>query len=156
MGDRFRLLGRLIAKALQDNRLLDIHLSPLLYRLLACPVTSVGGLLTRTELSQVDPALAKTVSKLSSMLQQKQAADSDSSLSAAAKSAAIAAINYDGAPLESLYLDFTCPGHPDVELCEGGKDKAVTLDNLEEYIDAVVDATLGGGIKAQVLALRAG
>jgi E3 ubiquitin-protein ligase TRIP12 len=133
----------LIAKALQDNRLLDINLSPLLYKLLACPAASVGSLLTRTELSQVDPALAKTVSKLSAMLEQKQAAESNSSLSPAKRASAIAAINYDGAPLESLYLDFTCPGHPDVELCEGGTGKAVTLDNLEEYIEAVVDATLG-------------
>ena len=138
----------MIAKALQDNRLLDIHLSPLLYRLLTCPAASVANLLTRTELSQVDPALAKTVGKLSTMLEQKQAAQSNSSLSTAAKSAAIAAITYDGAPLESLYLDFTCPGHPDVELCEGGADKAVTVDNLEEYIEAVIDATLGSGVKA--------
>ena len=49
--DRFRLLGRLIGKALQDNRLLDIHLSPLLYKLLACPEGSVTQLLTRNELS---------------------------------------------------------------------------------------------------------
>ena len=154
--DRFRLLGRLVAKALQDNRLLDIHLSPLLYRLLVCPAASVSTLLTRTELSQVDPALSKTVGKLSTMLEQKQAAESNPSLTTAAKAVAIAAIKYDGAPLESLYLDFTCPGHPDVELCEGGADKTVTLDNLEEYIEAVVDATLGSGVKAQVLALRAG
>ena len=35
--DRFRLLGRLMGKALQDNRLLDIHLSPLLCAPFPCP-----------------------------------------------------------------------------------------------------------------------
>ena len=30
------------------------------------------------------------------------------------------------------------------------------MENLGEYIDAVVDATLGSGVHAQVLALRAG
>ena len=90
------------------------------------------------------------------MLEQKEAIESDTSLSAAAKSAAIAAITYDGSSVDSLYLDFTCPGHPEVELCEGGAEKAVTMENLGEYIDAVVDATLGSGVHAQVLALRAG
>jgi E3 ubiquitin-protein ligase TRIP12 len=37
---RFRMLGRLLGKALQDNRLLDIHLSPLLYKMLLVPQCS--------------------------------------------------------------------------------------------------------------------
>ena len=44
----------------------------------------------------------------------------------------------------------------DVELIRGGADKTVTLDNLGEYIEAVVDSTVGSGVYAQVMALRAG
>ena len=66
------------------------------------------------------------------------------------------AIRYEGEAIESLYLDFTYPGLPHVELIRGGADKTVTLDNLGEYIEAVVDSTVGSGVYAQVMALRAG
>ena len=66
------------------------------------------------------------------------------------------AIRYEGEAIETLYLDFTYPGLPHVELIRGGADKTVTLDNLGEYIEAVVDSTVGSGVYAQVMALRAG
>lgn len=40
----------------------------------------------------------------------------------------------DGCAIEDLGLDFQLPGHPHIELKKGGKDLAVTLDNLEEYL----------------------
>jgi E3 ubiquitin-protein ligase TRIP12 len=43
-----------------------------------------------------------------------------------------------------------------VELKAGGKDIVVMCANVEEYLQLVVDATLGSGIKAQVEAFRSG
>ncbi len=40
----------------------------------------------------------------------------------------------DGCIIEDLGLDFVLPGYPHIELKKGGKDIAVTLDNLEEYL----------------------
>ena len=40
----------------------------------------------------------------------------------------------DGCPIEDLGLDFVLPGYRNVELKKGGKDIAVTLDNLELYL----------------------
>jgi E3 ubiquitin-protein ligase TRIP12 len=40
----------------------------------------------------------------------------------------------DGCSIEDLELDFTLPGYPNIELKKGGKDKRVTLENLEEYL----------------------
>ena len=42
---------------------------------------------------------------------------------------------YDGASVEDLCLMHTLPGYEDIELCRGGRDKLVTLDNLENYIN---------------------
>jgi len=43
-------------------------------------------------------------------------------------------LTVDGCLIEDLELDFVLPGFPDIELKKGGKNIAVTLDNLEEYV----------------------
>ena len=43
-------------------------------------------------------------------------------------------LTMDGCSVEDLALDFVLPGYPHIELKKGGKDIAVTLDNLEDYL----------------------
>jgi len=43
-------------------------------------------------------------------------------------------LTVDGCPIDELELDFVLPGYPDIELKKGGKNIAVTLNNLEEYV----------------------
>jgi hypothetical protein len=45
-------------------------------------------------------------------------------------------------------------GYPDYELKPGGSEVAVDASNVEEYLSAVVNATLGEGIAAQLTAFR--
>lgn len=45
-------------------------------------------------------------------------------------------------------------GFPDYELKPGGTDIAVDAANVEEYVDAVVQAMLHGGIQHQMAAFR--
>ena len=52
-------------------------------------------------------------------------------------------------------LDFTLPGY-DIELRPGGKDIEVTSDNVKEYIQEVIDATIGTGAAMQAKAFREG
>ena len=40
----------------------------------------------------------------------------------------------DGCSLEDLELYYVLPSNENVELCKGGKDIQVTLDNVEEYM----------------------
>lgn len=47
---------------------------------------------------------------------------------------AIDSLAMDGCSIEDLDLDFVLPGYPNIELKKGGKDIALTLDNLEEYL----------------------
>ena len=51
---------------------------------------------------------------------------------------ALDSLSIDGCSIEDLDLDFTMPGHPNIELKKGGKDKPVTLENLEEYLQVVL------------------
>lgn len=48
------------------------------------------------------------------------------------------------------------PGYPAYALCPEGVDTPVTPSNLQQYLDAVVDATLGTGIAGQLGAFREG
>ena len=57
--------------------------------------------------------------------------------------------------VEDLALDFTIPGY-DIELRPGGRDFAVTSDNVEEYIAEVIDAIIGKGAMLQAKAFREG
>ena len=50
----------------------------------------------------------------------------------------------------------TCAGCPEYELAAGGEGTLVTPANVEQYLAAVVDATLGSGVAAQLEAFRAG
>lgn len=43
-------------------------------------------------------------------------------------------LTVDGCTIDDLALDFVLPGYPNIELKKGGKDIAVTLYNLEEYL----------------------
>ena len=47
---------------------------------------------------------------------------------------ALESLTLDGCSIEDLGLDFILPGYAHIELKKGGKDIAVTLDNLEEYL----------------------
>ena len=56
--DLFRLLGRVVGKALQDSRLLDIGLSPAFYR------AAVGGAaLALPDVAAIDPALGQSLAR---------------------------------------------------------------------------------------------
>ena len=47
---------------------------------------------------------------------------------------ALSSLSVDGCSIEDLDLDFTLPGYANIELKKGGKDRQVTLENLEEYL----------------------
>jgi hypothetical protein len=54
------------------------------------------------------------------------------------------------------FVNIQVPGKPSVELLPGGKDTAVTLDNLGKYVDAVTRTILVEGISRQFAAFQSG
>jgi E3 ubiquitin-protein ligase TRIP12 len=92
VGEHFRLLGRSIARALQDNRLLDLPLNPVFFR------AALGKPLDLYDISQVDPALGSSLEKLA------QAA------AAHAAAGGVGDVLVDGCQVEDLCLSFTLPG----------------------------------------------
>lgn len=103
------------------------------------------------DVSSFDPQLGHTLERMRAAL-----AAHTSHTSHTPSGAANGELKIDGVPVSDLCLTFTLPGYPDYELVPGGGDVEVTADNLGHYIDAVVDATLGSGIEAQLKAFREG
>ncbi|XP_076931834.1 E3 ubiquitin-protein ligase UPL3-like [Bidens hawaiensis] len=140
--EHFRLLGRVMAKALQDGRLLDLPLSPAFYKLV------LGQELDLHDISLFDGEFGKTLQELQALVSRKQYLESIHDQNE------ILNLRFRGVPLEDLCLDFTLPGYPEYVLKTGDDD--VDLNNLEEYISLVVDATVKTGITRQMEAFRAG
>ncbi|KAI5388006.1 E3 ubiquitin-protein ligase upl3, variant 2 [Lathyrus oleraceus] len=140
----FRLLGRVVAKALQDGRLLDLPLSVAFYKLV------LGQDLDLHDILYIDAELGKTLQELNALVCRKHNIESIGG----GYTGTVANLHYRGAPVADLCLDFTLPGYPDYTLKPG--DEIVDLNNLEDYISMVVDATVKTGITRQLEAFRAG
>ncbi|XP_056160889.1 E3 ubiquitin-protein ligase UPL3-like [Syzygium oleosum] len=140
----FRLVGRVMAKALQDGRLLDLPMSPAFYKLV------LGQELDLHDIISFDAEVGKVLEELHALVCRKQFLESSSDNN----QDAIADLRFRGARVEDLCLDFTLPGYPDCILKSG--DETVDVNNLEEYLSLVVDATVKTGIARQMEAFRAG
>ncbi|KAG5064939.1 hypothetical protein AAZX31_04G003500 [Glycine max] len=140
----FRLLGRVMAKALQDGRLLDLPLSVAFYKLVLCQDLDLHDILF------IDAELGKTLQEFNALVCRKHYIESIGG----SYTDTIVNLYFHGAPIEDLCLDFTLPGYPEYTLKPG--DEIVDINNLEEYISLVIDATVKTGIMRQIEAFRAG
>ncbi|KAJ0235097.1 HECT domain-containing protein [Hirschfeldia incana] len=143
---RFVLLGTVVAKALHDGRVLDIAFSKAFYKLI------LGQELSSFDIHFIDPELCKTLVELQVLARRKKVFSESQSDSGAAK----CDLSFRGTKIEDLCLEFTLPGYSDYVLTPYSANDMVNLDNLEEYIKAIVNATVYNGIQKQVGAFRSG
>ncbi|XP_043712874.1 E3 ubiquitin-protein ligase UPL3-like [Telopea speciosissima] len=142
----FRLVGRVMAKALQDGRLLDLPLSTAFYKLV------LGQELDLHDILSFDAEFGKILQELQALVSRKRYLEA----MGGNHQNAIAELLFHGAPIEDLCLDFTLPAYPDYVLKPGAENEMVNINNLEEYISLVVNATVKTGIMRQKEAFRAG
>jgi len=140
----FRLLGRVMAKALQDGRLLDVPLSTAFYKLI------LGQELDLHDIVLFDAELGKTLQELRVVVARKHYLEGVGG----DNSSTISDLCLRGCRIEDLSLEFTLPGYPEYILRSG--DEIVDITNLEEYISLVVDATVKRGVTRQIEAFRSG
>lgn len=144
--DNFCLLGRLMAKALQDGRLLDLPLSTAFYKLV------LGQELDLHDIRSFDPQLGSTLQEMEALVYRKKFLES---IPGDTKEA-ISNLSYRGERFEDLCIDFTLPGFPEYPLKQDGNNILVNIDNVEEYVSLVVDATIKTGVMSQIEAFRTG
>ncbi|CAG8950137.1 hypothetical protein HYFRA_00008372 [Hymenoscyphus fraxineus] len=149
----FKMLGKFVARSMIDSRIIDVSFNPTFFRIGdgSNPVTpSLGAVKT------VDAQLAKSLKLIKKFAVAKKAIDENPNLTAAQKVAEAEALRIDDVSIDDLGLDFTLPGYSSIELLPNGSTLAVTIDNVELYLEKVIDFTLGSGVQRQVDAFRAG
>ncbi|CAL9101284.1 unnamed protein product [Musa acuminata var. zebrina] len=137
----FLLLGKLVAKAIKDGRILDIPFSRAFYKIILEQELSI------CDIQSIDPELGRTMLEFQALVNRKRFLESISGDSSN--------LCYRNTSVKDLCLDFTLPGFPDYPLLSEST-KMVNIVNLEEYVTMVVDATIGSGISRQIDAFKSG
>jgi E3 ubiquitin-protein ligase TRIP12 len=147
----FKTLGLFVGRAFLDSRIIDLNLNKVFLKLLLGkpPKKTIGTL------KQIDVPLARSLERLQTYLLARKEIEALVSLPPSSRRAKLAALSISGAKLQDLSLDFTLPGY-DIELKSGGRMIDVDDSNLEEYLDLVLDKTLGSGVHLFVKAFQEG
>jgi E3 ubiquitin-protein ligase TRIP12 len=150
---RFRFLGRFMAKAIMDFRMLDLPLSEAFNKWILGQENSF----TAQDLQHVDPIISQSFAQLADIAVKKRQLENDSLLTGTALQLGIQSLTLDGGgTIEGLELDFTLPGYPDIELKPNGRNVPVTIHNLDEYLKLMLDWTLITGVRRQMQAFQEG
>jgi E3 ubiquitin-protein ligase TRIP12 len=151
--EMFRMCGTIVAKAIVDDRQIDMPISPLFWKL------CLGDKLTIFDLRTIDEAVFGTVAEFQSVcnklheIEEKLFKEEDQEL----KRRQVAAIKLkNGSRVEDYCLDFTLPCYSNIELVPNGKDQEVSITNAQDYVDLVLHYTFHETIKLQVQAFKKG
>ncbi|CAA7389475.1 unnamed protein product [Spirodela intermedia] len=142
----FALLGRIIAKALRDGRVLDLSFSKAFYKLMLQQELDVY------DVQSFDPELGRTLLEFLAIVYRRKYIESASGKNAGTGSDLL----YRGSRIEDLCLDFSLPGYSDYFFASGDNPEMVNIANLEEYVSLILDATIGSGISRQMEAFKSG
>lgn len=150
----FRTLGKFVARSMIDSRIIDINFNPIFFRI---GDESTGIKPSLGAMKLVDPILARSLVLVKKFALAKKEIAEDPQRNATQKVNDIQKITIDnGVCIEDLSLDFTLPGYPEIELVPNGSQVMLTIDNVDQYLDRVIDMTLGSGVRRQIDAFRTG
>ncbi|KAK7337028.1 hypothetical protein VNO77_17586 [Canavalia gladiata] len=141
---KFFLLGHVVAKAIQEGRILDLHLSKAFCKLILQKELSLY------DIQSFDPELGKVLQEFQALVNRKKYLESVSGENSMAEHG----LSFRGTRIEDLCLDFTLPGYPDFAF--GSYNSMVNMSNLEAYVSFVTDATVRSGISRQQEAFISG
>ncbi|XP_068492520.1 E3 ubiquitin-protein ligase UPL4 isoform X2 [Phaseolus vulgaris] len=144
---RFFLLGQVVAKALQDGRILDLHFSKAFYKLI------LGKELSLYDILSFDHGLGRVLQEFQALIIRKGVMESVNGGNSELQQCGL---TFRDTRIEDLCLDFTLPGYPDIVLASGTDNSMVNMGNLEDYVSLIVEATVRSGISKQVEAFKSG
>ncbi|XP_061351347.1 E3 ubiquitin-protein ligase UPL4 isoform X2 [Gastrolobium bilobum] len=143
---KFSLFGQVVAKALQDGRVLDLHFSKAFYKLF------LGKELSLYDIQSIDPGLGRVLLEFQALVNRKRFLESV----CGGNSELEYGLRFRDTRIEDLCLDFTLPGYPDIVLASKPDHTMVNMRNLGDYVSLIVDATVSSGISRQVEAFKSG
>ena len=146
----FKCLGKFVARSMLDSRIIDIHFNPAFFRVRD---NSSGITPSIGTVKLVDPDLANALTAMKRFANQWETVKSYTGPSTPEHEEVV---KLSKAQVDDLALDFTLPGYPHIDLIPNGSNTPLTTDNLDLYIEKVIDMTLVTGVKPQLDAFRSG
>jgi len=160
--ERFRFLGRLMAKACRDNFIVPLPLSLHFLHLVRGGTLSYAAFPSSGSTGGVASAFASAAAELSAIAsacadgaERARRFEAYADTEFACRLAGMAAPLSLRAWLAAGACCFVCPitGAP---LCDGGDDLPLTVHNLQEYVHLLAQLWLADGVAAQASAFRSG
>ncbi|KAH8903076.1 hypothetical protein BR93DRAFT_987001 [Coniochaeta sp. PMI_546] len=149
----FKMLGKFVARSMIDSRIIDINFNPIFFRI---GDETSGVRPSLGAVKAVDPMLAKALSLIKKFAIAKKEIDEDPNRTPAQKVADTEKVVLNNTRIDDLCLDFTLPGFPEIELVPNGAQMSLSMENVDLYLEKVIDMTLGAGVRRQVDAFRTG
>lgn len=147
--------GIIMAKALLEKKMMDLNFSNALYK---CIIGGCNNLqhLNLNDPKDVMPSLVKFVDGLVEVMNEALRIKNDTSLTSEQQQEATSNLKCDGYSFEDLCINFTLPGFPSIETVEGGADKFLSADNIEEYLKLLVWWFMYKGPQEKIECIKAG
>ncbi|XP_018009792.1 E3 ubiquitin-protein ligase TRIP12-like, partial [Hyalella azteca] len=152
---KFKFLGKFMAKAVMDSRMVDLSLHECMLKWMLGEERSLG----LADVLSLDPEFGVTLRQLHALVLQKRRVQDQARVQGYSTQQLendVRNITLDGCSVEDLSLNFTLPGYPNIELKKGGADICVTIDNLDQYLQLVVEWLLREGVWRQMEAFKEG
>jgi len=147
----FRLAGWLSARAILDERLVDLPFAELFWDLV------IGKRPTFIDIKRLDEKIGRFLLELDRLRGQKTEILKVDALTKEQKKQQIEMLKLnDSLRIADMGLTFVLQGYDHIELKKGGKDIIVTIDNIEEYLDLTAVYTLHRTIHQQIQAFKEG
>jgi hypothetical protein len=147
---KFKFLGKFMAKAIMDFRLLDLQLSSTFYKLVVDPAS-----VCEQDLAWVDASLYSSIESLRDYQRKRRLYLLELTSGGSTSETEKRLVDLERA-VADLDLDFTLPGYAQIELKKNGKDTLVSMENLDEYVDLIVEWSLVKGVEQQLEGFREG
>jgi len=144
---KYHCLGLFMAKALLDDRYLDMKFSRVFYKLL------LNERMTLHDLKELSPSFGSVIIQFQQIVNQKNSILQNKAKSEIQKRKEINELQYEGGSIENLHLNFRIA---EGLLKEGGDDCYLSIDNIEEYVRLVYDSFFGSGIQSMIQAFKEG
>ena len=109
---RFRFLGKFVAKAIMDSRMIDIPFSQPFCKW----IVGLESAFQVSDLQSIDGTLFKSLNQLNDVVRKKKVIESDPSHTTETLQLEVNNLTLDGLSIDDFGLDFLLPGYPNIEL----------------------------------------
>lgn len=146
----FEAMGALISRAISDDRLTDLPLSAVFWEL------CTDEPMTFNHISKLDSIVGSSILELREYNDRRKQIKNNQEIDEQIRERQLEACKLkNGASVDDLCLFFVIPG-TDIELKSEGKDVQVSEDNLDEYLNLLLEIMLHSSVQKQVEAFKKG